>query len=60
MIAASDYENVYVVDGTSAAMGTGILVELAFRLLEERGMSAEDISLIVTAIGNHDEAPAYP
>ena len=24
MIAAADYENIYVVDGTSAAMGTGI------------------------------------
>ena len=36
MIAAADYENIYVVDGTSAAMGTGILVELAFRLLAGR------------------------
>ena len=35
MIAAADYENIYVVDGTSAAMGTGILVELAFRLLRK-------------------------
>ena len=43
MIAASDYENVYVVDGTSAAMGTGILVELAFRLLDA-GMSAKEIA----------------
>ena len=34
MIAAADYENIYIVDGTSAAMGTGILVELAFRLLD--------------------------
>ena len=42
MIAAADYENVYVVDSRSAAMGTGILVELAFRLLDE-GMSAEEI-----------------
>ena len=33
---------------------------LAFRLLEERGMSAEDISLIVTAIGNHDEGTGVP
>ena len=43
MIAAADYENIYVVDGTSAAMGTGILVELAFRLLDA-GMSAEEIA----------------
>ena len=42
VIAATDYENVYVVDSRSAAMGTGILVELAFRLLDE-GMSAEEI-----------------
>mgnify|MGYP000993448344 CR=1 FL=1 len=43
MIAAADYENIYVVDGTSAAMGTGILVELAFRLLDA-GMSAKEIA----------------
>ena len=42
VIAAADYENVYVVDSRSAAMGTGILVELAFRLLDE-GMAAEEI-----------------
>ena len=41
MIAAAEYENIYVVDGTSAAMGTGILVELAFRLLDA-GMTAEE------------------
>ena len=43
VIAAADYENVYVVDGASAAMGTGILVELAFRLLDG-GMSAKEIA----------------
>ena len=43
MIAAADYENIYIVDGTSAAMGTGILVELAFRLLDA-GMSAKEIA----------------
>ena len=43
VIAAADYENIYVVDGTSAAMGTGILVELAFRLLDA-GASAEEIA----------------
>lgn len=46
MIAAADYENIYVVDSASAAMGSGILVELAFRLLDE-GKSAEEI---VTAL----------
>ena len=43
VIAAAGYENICVVDGTSAAMGTGILAELAFRLLDA-GMSAEEIA----------------
>ncbi len=43
MIAADDYEHIYVVDSGSAAMGSGILVELAFRLLDE-GKSAEEIA----------------
>ena len=42
VIAAAEYENIYVVDGASAAMGTGILVELAFRLLDA-GSSAEEM-----------------
>jgi len=42
-IAAAEYENVYVVDSASAAMGSGILVELAFRLLDE-GKSAKEIA----------------
>lgn len=46
MIAAADYENIYVVDSASAAMGSGILVELAFRLLYE-GKSAEEIAAIL-------------
>ena len=46
MIAAADYENIYVVDSASAAMGSGILVELAFRLLDE-GKSAEEIAAIL-------------
>ena len=46
MIAASEYENIYVVDSTSAAMGSGILVELAFRLLDE-GKKAAEIALIL-------------
>ena len=28
---------------------------MAFRLLDEMGMSAEDLAVVVTAIGNHDE-----
>ena len=46
MIAAAEYENIYVVDSTSAAMGTGILVELAFRLLEA-GMPAKEIAQVL-------------
>ena len=46
MIAAEEYENIYVVDSTSAAMGSGILVELAFRLLDE-GKSAAQIAEIL-------------
>jgi DegV family protein with EDD domain len=43
MIAAADYENVYVVDSGSAAMGSGILVEMALQLAEE-GLSAQEIA----------------
>lgn len=43
MIAAEDYENIYVVDSTSAAMGSGILIELAFKMLDE-GKSAKEIA----------------
>ena len=43
VIAAAEYENIYVVDSTSAAMGSGILVELAFRFLDA-GMDAAEIA----------------
>jgi DegV family protein with EDD domain len=43
IIAAEDYENIYVVDSGSAAMGSGILVELAFALLD-KGLSAKEIA----------------
>lgn len=46
MIAAAEYENIYVVDSTSAAMGSGILVELALQLLD-RGMSAQEIAAVL-------------
>ena len=48
MIAAADYENVFVVDSESAAMGSGILIELAFRLLDA-GKSAEEIARTLEA-----------
>lgn len=46
IIAASEYKDVYVVDSTSAAMGSGILVELALRLLDE-GKTAKEIAKIL-------------
>ncbi len=47
-IAAEDFDNIYIVDSASAAMGSGILVELAFRLLDA-GMSAEEIAKTLEA-----------
>jgi len=46
VIAAEEYENIYVVDSGSCAMGSGILTELALRLLEE-GKSAQEIARIL-------------
>ena len=46
VIAAEDYENIFVVDSGSGAMGSGILIELALRLLDE-GKSAEEIAAIL-------------
>lgn len=46
VIAAEDYENIYIVDSGSAAIGSGILVELAFRLLDE-GKSAREIATVL-------------
>ncbi len=43
VIAASDYENVYVVDSSSAAIGASILTEFALQCLDE-GMSAAEIA----------------
>lgn len=43
MIAADDYENIYVVDSGNVAMGSSILVELAFKLLDE-GLDAKEIA----------------
>ena len=33
---------------------------MAFRILDKMGMPVEDISLVITAIGNHDEGTAFP
>lgn len=43
MIAASECENIFVVDSGSVTIGGGILVELALRLLEE-GLDAREIA----------------
>ena len=43
MIAAEDYENIYVVDSGSVAIGSSILAELALQLLQE-GRSAGEIA----------------
>lgn len=33
---------------------------MAFRILDQLGVSPEEISIIISAIGNHDESTAYP
>ena len=43
MIAAAEYENIYVVDSGSVAIGGGILVEYALKLLNE-GLEAKEIA----------------
>ena len=43
MLAAREYDNIYIVDGDSVAIGNGILVELACKLLDS-GMNAEEIA----------------
>ncbi len=42
-IAADDYENIYIVDSGNVAIGGGILVEYALKLLDE-GLSAKEIA----------------
>ncbi|MGN0507223.1 MAG: HD domain-containing protein [Lachnospiraceae bacterium] len=33
---------------------------MAFRILDRMGMDADEISTVITAIGNHDESTAFP
>lgn len=33
---------------------------MAFRLLDKMGMQPQEVAMVVTAIGNHDEKTAYP
>ena len=46
-LAAEDYDNIYVVDGMTVAIGTGVLAEFAANLAEQ-GMEAEKIAEMVT------------
>ena len=46
VIAAEDYDNIYVVDSASAAMGSGILVEMAVNLVKA-GKTAKEIAAIL-------------
>ncbi len=46
VIAAAEYKNVYVIDSASVTVGTGILVELALRLLD-KGKDAGEIAQIL-------------
>lgn len=46
MIAASEYENIFVVDSGSVAIGTGILAEKALKLADS-GMDAKSIANIL-------------
>ena len=41
-IAAEDYENIYIVDSGSVAIGSSVLVELAVKLMDE-GLDAKEI-----------------
>ena len=45
-IAALDYDNVYVVDSGTVAVGGGVLVERALQLLDE-GLEAEEIAKVL-------------
>ncbi len=47
-IAAKDYDNIYVVDSGNVAVGSGVLIEYAYRLREE-GKSAKEIKEILDA-----------
>lgn len=46
MIAKENYENIYVVDGKSVAIGTGVLAEYALKLVE-MGKTCEEIVKIL-------------
>lgn len=51
VIAASDYENIFVVDSQTVAIGTGILTEYAIQLVES-GLTAKEIAEKLEEIKN--------
>ena len=51
MIAAQDYDNIYVVDSGSVAIGGGILVEYALKLLND-GLEAKEIAARLEEVKN--------
>ncbi|MBO5321722.1 MAG: DegV family protein [Clostridia bacterium] len=51
-IAAEDYDNIYIVDSGTVAIGGGILVEYALRLLNE-GLEAKEIAEKLEEVKSH-------
>ncbi len=52
VIAAQDYQNIYVVDSGSVAIGAGVLVEYALKLVDS-GISAKEIAEILEKEKKH-------
>ncbi len=52
VMAAEDYQNIYVVDSSSVAIGAGVLVEYALKLVDS-GMSAKEIAEILEKEKKH-------
>ena len=52
MLAAQDFENVYVVDSMNATLGEQILVKYALKLVED-GLSAADIAAELERVKPH-------
>ena len=48
MIAVEEYENIYIVDSKTVTIGTGIIAELALRMVDE-GMGAKEIAEFLEA-----------
>ena len=57
MVAAYLHDIGYLIIRSEHSQSVAIM---AFRILDEMGMPAEDVATIVTAIGNHDEGTGVP